>query len=131
MRFRVGREDTVLHQVHVGKLAADITAWVLSTIALWQHLLVLGVAVRIVLPIAGSAIVLATYDARRLRATRRGRYVVRNMPAWCQAVRLGGDVVTAAGAWWHSWLVIVVGLAVVALGWSRGPLVRTLPRNAA
>jgi hypothetical protein len=117
-------ERALLHQVHLGKLAADICASAVSSVLLWYHALLLGVLVRLALPIAGSAIVLATFDAERLRATRRGRYVLAHMPAWCQAVRLAGDLLTALGAWWHQWAVIVLGLIVIAAGWSHGALPR-------
>jgi hypothetical protein len=91
-------------------------------VLLWYHALLLGVLVRLALPIVGSAIVLATFGAERLRATRRGRYVLAHMPAWCQGVRLAGDLLTALGAWWHQWAVIAMGLIVIAAGWSHGAL---------
>jgi hypothetical protein len=113
--------DTILiHQVHPLKLAADISASVVSNILLWQHRLGLALLARYVPPIAGSALVIRFGDMDGLRQTRRARYVREHMPPASTAIRLAGDVVMAAGSWRRRPGWIVAGALIVAAGWSHG-----------
>lgn len=109
-----------LHQVHPAKLAADISASVVSNALLWRHSLATGLLVRVGLPIAGSVVALRFADVERLRHTRAGAYVLAEMPSSAIAVRLAGDVVMAVGSWRRSPALICAGLAVVLAGWSHG-----------
>ncbi len=110
----------LLHQVHPLKLAADILASLISNALLWQHRPVAGIVTRYALPVVGSAIVLLTADAERLRGTAAGRYVLANMSPGAMAVRLAGDVVMAVGSWSRRPPLIALGLLIVAAGWSQG-----------
>lgn len=117
----VSRSDRVLlHQVHPLKLAADISASLISNALLWNHAAVAGIAIRLALPLAGSAITLGYGDVERLRSTPTGRYVLEHMPPSATAVRLAGDVLMALGCWFRRPAVIVIGAAVIAAGWSHG-----------
>lgn len=113
-------DRVLLHQVHPLKLAADISASVISNTLLWQHRLLAGIVTRYALPVAGSAIVLSFADVERLRETAAGRYVLAHMPPSAVAVRLAGDVVMAVASWKRRPLVIAFGLLLVAAGWSQG-----------
>ena len=111
-------EKVLVHQVHPAKIGVDVTASVLSNVLLWQGRPKSGLAVRVLLPIAGSAAVLARADLDALAATRRGRYVRAHMPPSAQAVRLAGDAAMGLGARRHSPLLLVAGAAAIAAGWS-------------
>jgi hypothetical protein len=113
------REEIVLHQVHWAKLAADVGASIVSLRLIWTGRRRIGLAVHFLVPVAASAALLRA-DTAALRDTRRGRYVLENMPPSAQAVRLAGDAVMTAGAWWRSRLLIVFGGLIVAAGWSFG-----------
>ncbi len=121
----------LLHQVHPLKLAANISASLISIRAalptwgrlfalLWQHRPVAGLVTRYALPIAGSAIVLSLADVDRLRDTAAGRYVLANMSPGAMAVRLAGGVVMAVGSWYRRPPLIALGLLIVAAGGRRG-----------
>jgi hypothetical protein len=66
-----------------------------SNVLLWRHLLRAGLAVRLALPVLGSALVLRFADLEPLRETPAGAYVLANMPLSAMAVRLAGDVMMA------------------------------------
>jgi hypothetical protein len=118
---RVRLADRVLvHQVHPAKLGADVTASILSNALLWRGKTKAALAVRAVLPVTGSAAVLALADLDALARTRRGRYVRAHMPPSAQAVRLAGDAVMGLGAYRRRPAVMALGLAVVLAGWSYG-----------
>ena len=120
------RDRILLHQVHPLKLAADISASLISNALLWQHRPIAGIVTRFALPVAGSAIVLSSADVERLRDTTAGRYVLANMSPGAMAVRLAGDVVMAVGSWYRRPPLIALGVLIVAAGWSEG-LVRYTP----
>jgi hypothetical protein len=116
-------DDVVaLHQVHPVKLGADISASALSNALPWRHRLGAGLPVRLGLPVFGSAVVLGFGEVETLRDSAAGRYVLANMPPSAVAVRLGGDVIMAFGAWRRSPRLMCAGLAVVLVGWSHGLL---------
>jgi hypothetical protein len=113
-------DRVLLHQVHPLKLAADVSASVISNTLLWRHRPLAGIVTRLALPIAGSAIVLTAADVERLRGTAVGRYVLANMSTAAVAVRLAGDMVMALGSWYRRPRWIALGLLIVAAGWSQG-----------
>lgn len=113
-------EGALLHQVHPAKIGTDVTASIISNVLLWREKPVTGIAVRCVVPIAGSAAVLGLADLDALARTRRGRYVLAHMPPSAQAVRLAGDALMGLGAYRRNPSLFAVGAAVVVLGWSHG-----------
>src|SRR5689334_22381213 len=71
------RGDRILvHQVHPAKVGADVAASVISNVLLWRGRTRAALAVRVVLPVVGSAAVLRFADLDALAKTRRGRYVL-------------------------------------------------------
>jgi hypothetical protein len=116
----VDADTNLVHQVHPLKLAADISASVVSNILLWQHRLGPALLARYVPPIVGSAIVIRFGDMDALRQTRRARYIREHMPPASTAIRLAGDVVMASGSWRRRPAWIAAGALIVAAGWSHG-----------
>jgi len=115
--MRMG-EGALVHQVHPAKIAVDVSASIISNVLLWRERPVTGLAVRCVLPIAGSAAVLGLADLETLAHTRRGRYVLAHMTPAAQAVRLAGDALMGIGAYRRSPSLFAAGAAIVVLGWS-------------
>ena len=68
-------DNYLLHQVHAGKLATDITAGSVSTVLMWQRRIPFGLVIAHVPPVVATALVLRR-DLSGLRGTRRGRYVL-------------------------------------------------------
>ena len=64
-----------------------------------------------------------------LRDSAFGRYVKRNMTRVIEMVRLFGDVVTMFGAWYHDWMLIAAGFAVILGAWANGLLPSGLARR--
>jgi hypothetical protein len=118
-------EKVLVHQVHPAKIGTDVTASVISNVLLWNGRARAAVAVRVLLPVAGSLAVLALADLDALAATRRGRYVLAHMPPSAQAVRLAGDALMGVGAHRRSVPLLVAGAAVIAAGWSHAAWPRT------
>jgi hypothetical protein len=81
----------LLHQIHPGKLATDITAGIASPVLMWQRCMPAALVVGQVPPLVASAVVIRC-DLSELRDTRWGRYVLVHMPPAAQAVRLLGQI---------------------------------------
>jgi hypothetical protein len=88
-------DRVLVHQVHPAKIGADVTASLVSNALLWANKPKTAIAVRILVPVAGSAAVLSRADLGALAVTRRGRYVLAHMLPAAQAVRLAGDALMA------------------------------------
>ena len=110
-------DKMLLHQVHPAKIAADVTASVISNFLLWKARPKAALAVRVLLPVTTSLAVLGLADLEALAATARGRYILAHMPPSAQALRLVGDSVMAAGARRHKFTLMLAGAAVIAAGW--------------
>jgi hypothetical protein len=107
-----------VHQVHPAKIGMDVTASIVSNVLLWKAQPKPAIAVRVLLPMAGSAAVLSLAGLDALAKTRRGQYVLEHMPPSAQALRLAGDVLMGFGAYRRSFALVVAGAAVIAAGWS-------------
>jgi hypothetical protein len=115
-------ERVLYHQIHPLKLATDFLAEVVSLPLIWHGRYRPGLAVHFLAPVIGSAVVLRRDDdLERLKASAPGRHVAVEMTPAMQAVRLAGDAVTVAGAWWHRRALIALGAAIVIGGWTLGP----------
>ena len=108
----------VVHQVHPAKIGVDVAASVVSNTLLWRGRPQAALAVRVVLPVAGSLAVLTLADLDGLAHTGPGRYVLAHMPPSAQTVRLAGDALMGLGAHRRSWALLLAGAAVIAAGWS-------------
>lgn len=115
----------LVHQVHPAKIAADVTASAVSTLLLWRGRPKAALAVRIVLPVAGSLAVLTLADLDGLARTASGRYVLAHMPPSAQAVRLAGDALMGLGAHRRNPALLLAGAAVIVAGWSHAAWPRT------
>jgi hypothetical protein len=111
-------DKVLVHQAHPAKIGADVTASVASNILLWRGRPKAAIAVRILVPVAGSAAVLGLADLGALAETRRGRYVLEHMPPSAQAIRLAGDALMGWGAHRRSRTLLFAGVAVIVAGWS-------------
>jgi hypothetical protein len=115
MRFADG---AVIHQVHPAKIGADVAASAISNVLLWHDRPRTAMAVRVMLPVAGSAAVLGLADLDGLSRTRRGRYVLAHMPPSAQAVRMAGDAVMGLGAYRRSAPMLLAGAVMIGIGWA-------------
>ena len=121
-------EKVLVHQVHPAKISADVTASIVSSTLLWHERPKAALAVRIMLPAAGSLAVLTLADLDALAQTAPGRYVLARMPPSAQAVRLVGDAVMGLGARRRKVPLLLAGAALIAAGWSHAAWPKTSTR---
>jgi hypothetical protein len=114
------KDRILLHEVHPVKLVTDIGSGVLCLYFLWEHSLSLAILFAAVPPLLASGLVLRFADLTALERTMLGNYLRRYMTPTMQALRLCGFLAMAIGAWYHSPLMLVVGLGIVAFGWLKG-----------
>jgi hypothetical protein len=111
-------DGAVIHQVHAAKIGADVASAVVSNFLLWRERPAAAMAVRVLIPVAASGVVLALADLDGLSRTRRGRYVLAHMPLSAQVVRFAGDALMGLGAHRRSAPMMVAGAAMIGAGWS-------------
>jgi hypothetical protein len=114
------KEKILYHQVHPVKLAADISAAVISLYFFWQHDLVVGLLIHLIPPPIGSFAVIRFANLEGYKNSQLGAYLLRYMTPTAQATRLLGIIVIVIGAWYHSPASIVIGIAIVLAAWSYG-----------
>lgn len=121
------KEKNLYHQIHPLKLITDWGTGFLSLIFLWRHELVVALVVMLVPPPIVSFAIIRFINLEQFKQSAFGKYLAQYMTRLIEFIRLAGFLIMAFGAWYHSYILIMVGLAVVILAWSRGVL---FPRNA-
>jgi hypothetical protein len=121
------KERILFHQVHPAKLATDIAAAAVSLYFLWQHQLVVGLAIHFIPPPIASAAVLRFADLEPYKASAIGAYLACYMTPTAQATRLAGDLITVVAAWYQSPAGIAFGLAIILAAWVYGLIARLIP----
>lgn len=111
-------DGALIHQVHPAKIGTDAAAATLSNLLLWQDRPKAAMAVRVLLPLAGSVAVLGLADLDGLTRTKRGRYILAHMPPSAQVMRLAGDALMGLGAYRRSTPLLLAGALVISAGWS-------------
>lgn len=119
------QEKALYQQAHPVKLATDIIAQLVSLYFFWQQNLLLGLAIMLIPPFVVSLVLINSVDLTRIKDSAVGAYLRRAMPRSMEMVRLFGALAMVIGAWYHNLALIVIGLFVVALGWTIGAFIRT------
>ncbi|HEX4412457.1 MAG TPA: hypothetical protein VH107_02440 [Lacipirellulaceae bacterium] len=113
-------EQLLYHQIHPGKLAADIAGSIVSTYLVWQHHFWWAMLCAFAPALLGSALVLRFANLEPFKQSRMGRYINRFMNHWIEAWRFTGQIVMWVGAWYHAGWMIFAGALVVIVAWSFG-----------
>ncbi|HYM39415.1 MAG TPA: hypothetical protein VEY12_04620 [Thermoplasmata archaeon] len=120
-------ERVLYQQIHPAKLATDWGTTLTGTYLLWEHELLLGLAVVFIPAIAATALIAAYADLKRLRDSPFGAYVRAYMSPAMQGVRALGAAVMLLGAWFQVVWAHPLGVVIILLGWFRGILQPTDP----
>jgi hypothetical protein len=73
----------------------------------------------------GDSFTLGDIATRPMLQQSGKMYLSRYMTPTAQAARLGGDLLTVAGAWFHAPLAIAIGVATVLAAWTYGLIFRS------
>jgi hypothetical protein len=114
------KEKMLFHQIHPAKLATDGLSAAVSLYFFWQHELLPALATHFLPPLLASFLLVRYVTLEPYQQSPFGRYVERHMTKFIEGVRTFGDLVMVLGAWVHDWMLIVLGLAVVAGAWCNG-----------
>jgi hypothetical protein len=113
-------EKELYHQIHPAKLATDIGATPFALYFFWLHELLPAIVITLVPSVVASALIMRHADLEPYRSSGRGRYLKRYMTRAMEAVRFSGLLIMIAGAWFHVWLLILLGIPIILFGWFRG-----------
>ena len=117
----IDRDLYLLHQVHPVKLFTDVVCGLASTALMWRRRVRVALMVAHLPPAVASALVMRG-DLSRLKATRRGRYVLEHMRPSAQALRLLGQAMMWRAAFRHRGPGVAAGALTILVGWSFGVL---------
>jgi hypothetical protein len=119
------REKKLYHQIHPFKLATDIGVTPIFLFFLWQHRIASAIIVGFVPPIiVSAAMMIWSPDLDRVKNSRLGNYISKNMTPTIEAIRLLSLVPMAWGAWIHNLWLIALGFLILLLAWCNGLFLR-------
>jgi hypothetical protein len=110
-------EKVLYHQIHPAKLAADVSAAIISTYLIWLHKFGLAMLSAFVPAILASALVIRFTDLERLKQSPFGHYIRQFMTRSIEFWRFAGQIAVWIGAWYHQIWLIPAGLAIVIVAW--------------
>ena len=113
-------EKVLYHQIHPAKLAADMSASIISTYLMWHRRFGAAMLSAWVPAILGSALVLRFADLERLKQSDFGHSIHRLMTRRIEAWRFARQIVMWIGAWYHQFWLIAAGAATVIAAWMSG-----------
>jgi hypothetical protein len=114
------KERSLYHQIHPTKLITDWGSTVPLLYLIWQQNLVWGLVAAFVPSIIASFIIIQYVNLEKYKYSSFGKYVAKYMTRPIQATRFVGLIIMLAGAWYHTVLLIPLGLIVIILAWLRG-----------
>jgi hypothetical protein len=123
------RQNAVLcPQVDPLKLAADWIGGAVGLVLFWYGKAHARLHRRSAAGGRASIFVVYFRDLEWLRRTSLGRDAVRYIGSWSLMARSVGYAVAAVAAYFHRGEVVVIGITLIALGWSGGLLGRLSAR---
>lgn len=117
------KEKVLYHQIHPAKLASDLAACVTAVVLFARGDAAAGLAVAAIVPVAATMATMRYGDLERLKRSRFGAYVRRYMTSAALAQRLAGFAILCWGAWKGSFLLGVLGAALIVHAWTAGLLI--------
>jgi hypothetical protein len=114
------KEKLLYHQIHPLKLTTDILAAYGALWLYWQHQLFIGILITFGLPVIASIATLGLFDVSYLRESVLGQYAERHMTQGVALTRFLGNIIMLSGAWYHNWLLIILGTLWLAACWGWG-----------
>lgn len=116
-------ERRLYHLIHPAKLFADVVGASAALAAFWAGWPAAGVLAAVAVPVLASAILLHRADLEAQKRSRLGRYIRKYFPKSARAQRHAGFAVLAYGTWSRTFLIGVVGVALIVHAWTQGLLI--------
>ncbi|HTM68842.1 MAG TPA: hypothetical protein VL426_06120 [Candidatus Binatia bacterium] len=117
------KEKTLYHQIHPAKLAADLVAGIGAVVLFAKGHPWPALALAVVVPVAATVAVIRYADLEPLKRSRFGAYVKKFMTTSAQVQRLAGFAILCWAAWKGSYLLGVLGAALIVHAWVAGLLI--------
>ena len=114
------QEKYLYHQIHPVKLFADWSTGLIALYPLWQHDLLTAILIAFIPSIIVSLVLIRFANLEAYSRSRFGNYIRRYMTRTMEMLRLAGYLVMAIGAWFHIIWLVLLGLFVIVLAWTRG-----------
>lgn len=120
------QEKRLYHQIHPLKLLVDITTGSVTTYFLWAHRIQLFLIFFLLPSVIISIALIRFADLEPMKRSRLGKYISNHMTGTIEAIRLAGQMIMWAAAWFHSLFFIATGFLIILGGWFNGPLSKIL-----
>lgn len=118
------KEKALLHQLHPGKLATDVSTGLLSCWLFWKHKLWLGLIVGVLPSVTVSLMLVRNADLTWLKSSSAGRYMQKYITRNVEGVRLLGMAIMWVSAWRGSLAGLTLGFVIIGLAWTYPLLTR-------
>lgn len=115
-------EKILYHQIHPAKVSTDVVTSLISLYFFWYHQIIIGFVIGVLPSLLVSFVIIRFASLERYKQSALGRYVGRYMSSKMQGLRFLGQLIAWIGAWLQWAYLVLAGLFVILLGWSRGKI---------
>lgn len=116
-------ERHLYHLIHPAKLFADAVGAAAALTAFWAGWPAVGVLIAVAVPVLASTALLRKADLEAQKRSRLGSYLRKFFPKSARLQRHAGFAVLAYGTWSRTFLVGVLGAALIVHAWTQGLLI--------
>lgn len=110
------KEKILYHQIHPLKLSVDISVGIVTTILAWQHNAVWFWILFLLPSVIASLFIIKFANLDKLKNSAFGKYTTVYMTRTIETVRLSGQIIMWAAAWFHSPVFIEIGSFLIIAG---------------
>ena|SRR5688572_17412211 len=116
-------ERHLYHLIHPAKVLADSAGACAALAAFWAGWPGFGVLFAIAVPVIASALLLRHADLDAQKKSKLGNYLRKYFPKSARIQRHAGFAVLAYGTWSRTFMIAVLGVALIAHAWTQGLLI--------
>lgn len=116
-------ERNLYHLIHPAKVFADTAGAVAALAAFWAGWPAVGVLVAVAVPILASVLLLRRAEFEAQKRSRLGAYLRKYFTKTASYQRHFGFAVLAYGTWSRTFMLGVIGAALIVHAWTQGLLI--------
>jgi len=122
-------EKVLYHQIHPLKLGTDILTSIFTLYLFWRHFFWIAFILHFLIPGIASFLLIRFANLEKQKDSRLGKYIRKYLTDPIDTIRLAGDIITIFGAWFHQWIIILLGFLIIIGAWTNGKIRKITPQS--
>jgi hypothetical protein len=114
------QEKSLYQQIHPLRLVVDWASGLSACYLFWIQDITSGIVVAFGPSLIVSLFVIKFGDLEKVKKSPFGKYFQRTYTKTIDMIRFGGFMVLSIASWYHEWIGMAAGLAIIIATWTYG-----------